>query len=170
VFENGFADVEGLGARSAPSKQSALRCNFHPQIYDECKTHCLRLIPLLGSEWRVSSYVHILRMTFAKRALRNKQLDAAVINGDAQRKEVRSMRKPSPGHADRAIERVLELSADAQIARRQTPKNSPTFYSLTGAIAAYGKALALLTALQRREEFYRIISQSELSEHAVTVS
>jgi hypothetical protein len=80
------------------------------------------------------------------------------------------MRKPSPGHADRAIERVLELSADAQITRRQTPKNSPTFYSLTGAIAAYGKALALLTALQQREEFYRIISQSELSEHVVTVS
>jgi hypothetical protein len=41
---------------------------------------------------------------------------------------------------------------------------------LTGAIAAYGKALALLTALQQREEFYRIISQSELSEHVVTVS
>jgi hypothetical protein len=80
------------------------------------------------------------------------------------------MRKPSPGPAARAIERVLELSADAQITRRQTPKNSPTFYSLTGAIAAYGKALALLTALQQREEFYRIISQSEVSEHAVTVS
>jgi hypothetical protein len=108
-------------------------------------------------------------MTLAKRALWNKQLDAAVINRDAQRKEVRSMRKPSPGHTGRAIERVLELSADAQTTRRQTPKNSPTFYSLTGAIAAYGKALALLTALQQREEFYRIISQSELSEHAVTV-
>jgi hypothetical protein len=109
-------------------------------------------------------------MTLAKHALWNKQLDAAVINGDAQRKEVRSMRKPSPGHAGRAIERVLELSADAQITRRQAPKNSPTFYSLTGAIEAYGKALALLTALQQREEFYRIISQSELSEHEVTVS
>jgi len=152
------------------SKQSALRCNFNPQIHDECKTHCLRLIPLLGSGQRVLSCVHVLRMTFAKRALRNKQLDAAVINGDALRKEARSMRKPSPGHAGRAIERVLELSADAQITRRQTPKNSPTFHSLTGAIAAYGKALALLTALQQREEFYRIISQSELSEHAVTVS
>jgi hypothetical protein len=44
------------------------------------------------------------------------------------------------------------------------------FYSLTGAIAAYGKALALLTALQQREEFYRIIAQSELSEHAVPVN
>jgi hypothetical protein len=41
---------------------------------------------------------------------------------------------------------------------------------LTGAIEAYGKTLALLTALQQREEFYRIISQSELSEHEVTVS
>jgi hypothetical protein len=80
------------------------------------------------------------------------------------------MSKPCPGYAGRAIERVLELSADAQLTRRQTPNNSPTFYSLTGAIAAYGKALALLTALQQREEFYRIISQSDLSEHASTVS
>jgi hypothetical protein len=87
VFEDGFTDVEGLGAPSAPAKQSALRCNFNPQIHGEYETHCLRLIPLLGSEKCVSLCVHVLRMTFAKRALRNKQLDAAVINGDAQRKE-----------------------------------------------------------------------------------
>jgi hypothetical protein len=37
-------------------------------------------------------------------------------------------------------------------------KNSPAFQSLTGAIAAYGKALALLTALQQREEFYTIVA------------
>ena len=66
------------------------------------------------------------------------------------------MRKPSLGHTGQAIERVLELSADAQITRRITPKDSPEFHSLTGAIAAYGKALALLTALQKREEFYTI--------------
>jgi hypothetical protein len=73
------------------------------------------------------------------------------------------MKKSSSGQADQAIKRVLELSADAQITRRKTPKNSPAFRSLTGAIAAYGKALAILTALQRREEFYTIIAQYKLS-------
>jgi hypothetical protein len=80
------------------------------------------------------------------------------------------MRNPSSGHTDQAIERVLELSADAQITRRITPKGSPEFHSLTGAIAAYGKALALLTALQKREEFYTIIAQSESSKHVAAVS
>jgi hypothetical protein len=41
---------------------------------------------------------------------------------------------------------------------------------LTGAIAAYGKALAILTALQQREEFYSIIAQCELSERIVAAS
>jgi hypothetical protein len=77
------------------------------------------------------------------------------------------MKKPSSGQADQAIERVLELSADAQITRRKTPKDSPAFHSLTGAIAAYGKALAILTALQKREEFYSIVAQDELSEQSV---
>jgi hypothetical protein len=80
------------------------------------------------------------------------------------------MRKPNSGHAGQAIERVLELSADAQITRRKTAKDSPAFHTLTGAIAAYGKALALLTALQQREEFYRIIAQCELSERLPAVS
>jgi hypothetical protein len=80
------------------------------------------------------------------------------------------MRKSSSGHASQAVERVLELSADAQITRRITPKDSPAFHSLTGAIAAYGKALAILTALQQREEFYTIIAQSELSERIAAVS
>ena len=80
------------------------------------------------------------------------------------------MRNSSAGYASQAIERVLELSADAQITRRQTPKDSPAFHSLTGAIAAYGKALALLTALQQREEFYTIIAQCEFSERVAAVS
>jgi hypothetical protein len=80
------------------------------------------------------------------------------------------MRKSSSCHAGQAIERVLELSADAQITRRQTFKDSPAFHHLTGAIAAYGKVLALLTALQRREEFYAIIAQCELSERVTAVS
>lgn len=79
------------------------------------------------------------------------------------------MRKSSAGLPGQAIERVLELSADAQIARRKTPKDSPAFHSLTGAIAAYGKALAFLTALQRREEFYTIIARYELPERVAAV-
>src|SRR6202007_2199765 len=45
---------------------------------------------------------------------------------------------------DQAIQRILELSADAQIERRRASRNSPKFHNLAGAIAAYGKALALL--------------------------
>lgn len=66
--------------------------------------------------------------------------------------------KANSGHAERAIERILELSADAQIKRRMVAKDSPAFHHLTGAIAAYGKALALLTALQQREKFYTIVA------------
>jgi len=65
--------------------------------------------------------------------------------------------KSNSGHAGQAIERIIELSADAQITRRMTAKDSPAFHNLTGAIAAYGKALGLLTALQQREEFYTIV-------------
>lgn len=80
------------------------------------------------------------------------------------------MRKASSGHAGQAIERVLELSANAQITRSKTPKDSPAFQRLTGAIAAYSKALALLTALQQREEFYAIVAHCEFSERVAAVS
>jgi hypothetical protein len=66
--------------------------------------------------------------------------------------------KSNSGHAEQAIARILELSAEAQIARGMVAKDSPAFHRLTGAIAAYGKALALLTALQQREEFYTIVA------------
>jgi hypothetical protein len=85
-------------------------------------------------------------------------------------KEARSMRKFSSGRVGQAIERVLELSADVHITRRNTPKDSLAFHSLTGAIAAYGKALALLTALQQREEFYKIIAECEFSERVAAAS
>ncbi len=49
---------------------------------------------------------------------------------------------------DSAIERILELSAEAQIKRRDAAENSPAFHSLTGAIAAYGSTLGLLTKLK----------------------
>jgi hypothetical protein len=69
------------------------------------------------------------------------------------------MMKPNAGLANKGIERILELSADAHIRRRRTVRDSPEFHNLTGAIAAYGKALALLIALQELEEFYAMIGQ-----------
>ena len=50
-----------------------------------------------------------------------------------------------------------------------TAKDSPSFHNLTGAILAYGKALALLTALQQREEFYAMLGQCEFSECVAAV-
>jgi hypothetical protein len=47
-----------------------------------------------------------------------------------------------------AIERILELSAEAQIKRREAAEDSPRFHRLTGAIVAYGKALDLLSRLE----------------------
>ena len=67
------------------------------------------------------------------------------------------MMKANLGLASKGIERILELSADAQIRRRLIAKDSPEFHNLTGAITAYGKTLALLTALQELEEFYDIM-------------
>ena len=49
---------------------------------------------------------------------------------------------------DKTIQRILELSAEAHIARRRAPKDSPAFHALTGAIAAYGKVLTLLVAVE----------------------
>ena len=72
------------------------------------------------------------------------------------------MMKANLGLANTGIERILELSADAHIQRRGTVKDSPEFHNLTGAIAAYGKALALLTALQELEEFYAMIDQLDV--------
>jgi hypothetical protein len=79
-----------------------------------------------------------------------------------------AMMKPSSGLAGMGIERILDLSADAHIKRREVAKDSPAFYSLTGAIAAYGRALALLSALEQREEFYAVVGPSEFSECAST--
>jgi hypothetical protein len=49
---------------------------------------------------------------------------------------------------DSAIERILELSAEAQIKRREAAEDSPAFHNLTGAIVAHGKALGLLSILK----------------------
>ena len=68
--------------------------------------------------------------------------------------------KSNSSHAERAIARIVELSADAQVTRRMVAKDSVAFQSLTGAIAAYGKALAVLTAVQQREEFYAVVAEA----------
>ena len=72
------------------------------------------------------------------------------------------MMKANAGLASKGIERILELSADAHIRRRGTVRGSAEFHDLTGAIAAYGKTLALLTALQEWEEFYAMIGQHDV--------
>jgi hypothetical protein len=64
--------------------------------------------------------------------------------------------------ANRVIERILELSADAQIERRGTVKDSAEFHNLAGAIRAYGKALALLDAVRKEEEFYDFLRELNL--------
>jgi len=69
------------------------------------------------------------------------------------------MMRANVGFENKVIERVVELSADAHIRRRGTLKDSAEFNKLTGAIAAYGKTLALLTALQQREEFYAMTGE-----------
>ncbi|HKV61179.1 MAG TPA: hypothetical protein VJO16_04650 [Candidatus Acidoferrum sp.] len=72
------------------------------------------------------------------------------------------MMKPDASIVEKGIERILELSADAHARRRGTTRDSPEFHNLTGAIAAYGKSLELLTALQQWEEFYAMVTQYEL--------
>jgi hypothetical protein len=78
------------------------------------------------------------------------------------------MNKLSSGPVDRAIEQILELSADAQIRRREIVRNSVAYYALIETIEAYGKALALLTALQQRKDFQATVGQDEFSECVVS--
>jgi len=70
--------------------------------------------------------------------------------------------KAGPRLANAVIDHILELSADAHIERRLMAENSPGFHRLTGVITAYGKALTLLVALRKREEFYAMIAHVNL--------
>jgi hypothetical protein len=72
------------------------------------------------------------------------------------------MMKANLGLANKGIERILELSADAHIRRRGTVPDSAEYHRLTGAIAAYGKTLAMLTALQELEKYYAMIDPQEV--------
>jgi hypothetical protein len=73
------------------------------------------------------------------------------------------MMKSNARLANEAIERILELSADAQVGIRRAGKDSPEFHNLNGAINAYGKTIAVLIALQHREEFYGMTGEFDLS-------
>jgi len=61
---------------------------------------------------------------------------------------------PSASLLEKAIERVVELSADLQIKRRGIGKYSLEFHDCSVTIAAYGEALAVLTTLQQHEECF----------------
>jgi hypothetical protein len=79
---------------------------------------------------------------------------------------------PVSVHTNRVIERVLELSADAQIKRRQTDEDAPAFHQLTGAIAAYGNTLRLLARLQQQlqPEDYLLIGCSDADHGGISVN
>ena len=70
--------------------------------------------------------------------------------------------------AEKLTERILELSADAQIERRTFAKDSPAFHNLSGAVVAYGKVLALLAALQRLQQLHVSVGQFEAPNSAAT--
>ncbi len=54
---------------------------------------------------------------------------------------------------DDAIDRILELSAEAHTKRREAALNSTMFHKLTGAVLAYGQALDLLTKLRKESSW-----------------
>ena len=74
------------------------------------------------------------------------------------------MTKGSSGLANRVLEQILELSADAQIERRGTAKDCAAFHNLSGAITAYGKAVGLLVAIQQEQELYDFMLALSLPE------
>lgn len=68
--------------------------------------------------------------------------------------------------ANRVIDTILVLSADAQIERRKTAKGSWEFHNLSGAITAYGKALALIVDIREQEELHDLIRELSMVESA----
>jgi hypothetical protein len=72
------------------------------------------------------------------------------------------MMKPNSDVANTAIDRILELSVEAHIRRRGTVRDSAKYHNLIGAIAAYGKVLGILVALQHLEEFHAISDQHDV--------
>ena len=71
---------------------------------------------------------------------------------------------------DEAIDRILELSAEAHANRRGADENSPTFHKLTGAILAYGEALDLLTRLQKERNLGKEVRVSRWLQPMIPLS
>ena len=61
---------------------------------------------------------------------------------------------------DEAIDRILELSAEAHVKRRGVAKDSAIFHKLTGAVLAYGVALDLLTRLRKERNWSKEARES----------
>lgn len=64
---------------------------------------------------------------------------------------------------EEAIDRILELSAEAHTKRRQAAENSSTFHKLTGAVLAYGQALDLLTKLRKESSWKQSIPRNPVA-------
>lgn len=75
--------------------------------------------------------------------------------------------KADAGLEGKVIEQILELSANAQIERRKTARDSAAFHNLTGEIIAYGKAIALLIAVRRQKKLCTILRELNLPECVV---
>jgi hypothetical protein len=54
---------------------------------------------------------------------------------------------------EKAVERILDMSADLQIKRCATTKCSLAYHDLSVAIAAHGDVLCVLTMLQEQEQY-----------------
>lgn len=80
------------------------------------------------------------------------------------------MMKFKLGLAEKLIEQILELSAEAQIERRKVERSSVAFQSLSGEIVAYGNLLSLLTTLQAAEELDPSLTEWSLRECAVALT
>ena len=65
---------------------------------------------------------------------------------------------------------ILELSAEAHVARRRTARGSPAFHKLTGAIEAYGRILAQLTSPLERHVYYAVSEQLAMDEYIPLIS
>ena len=67
---------------------------------------------------------------------------------------------------DGAIERILELSAEAQMKRRVAAEDSPAFHNQSAAIVAYGRAFGLLSRLKAAQtELSRYRYRETFNEH-----
>jgi hypothetical protein len=64
---------------------------------------------------------------------------------------------------DDAIDRILELSAEAHTKRRQAAENSSAFHKLTGAVLAYGQALDLLTKLRKESSWKQSLPRNPVT-------